>query len=122
MSFHLAEAAKRLGSDTVIMDSYWKYHERQQNWFFSPNYNLDNATKRPAPFPSEGDWDQLNTKEREKTLEKRKETWLKIFNGKQRMTISSLAGFGYEGKGINLDNSQHFARLKEGYKKWRSDL
>jgi len=121
MSYQLAEAAKRLGSDTVIMDSYWKYHEREQNWFFSPNYNLDNATKRPAPFPREGDWDQLNLKERKETLEKRKKVW-DGFSSKQRMTIATLAGFGYEGRGINLENSHHFSRLREGYNKWRSDL
>jgi hypothetical protein len=114
MSFHLAEAAKRLGSDTVIMDSYWKYHEREQNWFFSPNWSLDNAQKRPSSFPTEGDWAQLKSKERQ-------DKW-DDFSSKQRMTISSLAGFGYEGRGINLDNSNHFSRLREGYKKWRSDL
>ena len=114
MSFHLAEAAKRLGSDTVIMDSYWKYHEREQNWFFSPNWHLDNATKRPASFPSEGDWAKLKSKERQDKWDN--------FSSKQRMTICSLVGFGYEGRGINLDNSHHFSRLRAGYNKWRSDL
>ena len=120
MSFYLAEAAKRLGSYTVIMDSYWKYHEREQNWFFSPNWHLDNATRRPAPFPREGDWDQLNLKERKETLEKRKKVW-DDFSSKQRMTIATLAGFGYEGRGINLENSHHFSRLRAGYQKWRSN-
>ena len=114
MSYQLAEAAKRLGSDTVIMDSYWKYHEREQNWFFSPNYNLDNATRRPSSFPTTEAWAKLKSKERQ-------DKW-DDFSSKQRMTISSLAGFGFEGRGINLDNSDHFSRLREGYNKWRSDL
>jgi hypothetical protein len=38
------------------------------------------------------------------------------------MTIATLAGFGYEGRGINLDNSHHLERLRAGYQKWRSDL
>ena len=115
MSFQLAEAAKKLGSDTTIMNSYWKYHEREQNWFFSPNYSLDNATKRPASFPSHEAWNKLKSKEREKK-------WQEGFTSKQRMTISSLAGFGYEGRGISLDNSHHFDKLRAGYMKWRSDL
>jgi len=115
MEFKLAAAAKKLGSDMTIMDSYWKYHERQQNWFFSPNYSLDNATKRPASFPSPEAWNKLKSKEREKK-------WQDGFTSKQRMTISSLAGFGYEGRGISLDNSHHFDRLRAGYLKWRSDL
>jgi hypothetical protein len=38
------------------------------------------------------------------------------------MTIATLAGFGYEGRGINLETSHHFERLRAGYNKWRSDL
>jgi hypothetical protein len=114
MSLLLVAAAKQLGSDKEIMDSYWKYHEREQNWFFSPNRNLDNAENRPNSFPSKNSWDKLNSKER-------KNTW-EGFTLRQRMTITTLAGFGYEGRGINLDNGNHFSKLKDGYMKWRSDL
>ena len=114
MSLQLAAAAKRLGSDTVIMDSYWKYYGREQNWFFSPNLNLDNAASRPYSFPTQESWEKLKPKEREAK-------WQRL-SSRQRMTISALAGFGYQGKGINLDNSHHFAKLREGYKKWRPDL
>jgi hypothetical protein len=93
MSLHLADAAKRLGNDSVIMESYWNYHERTQNWFFSPNDRLDNAARRPSSFPSQGDWDKL-------TSPQRIEQW-NAFTSKQRMMIATLAGFGYEGRGIN---------------------
>jgi hypothetical protein len=35
MNLRLVAAAKQLGSDKGVMDSYWKYHEREQDWFFS---------------------------------------------------------------------------------------
>ncbi len=114
MSLLLVAAAKRLGSDKEIMDSYWKYHEREQNWFFSPNPNLGGATEKPTSFPSADSWGKLKPGER---LSK----W-NNFNLKQRMTISTLAGFGHEGRGINLDNSSHSSRLREGFTSWRSDL
>ncbi|ENA1795619.1 hypothetical protein ABF176_002466 [Flavobacterium psychrophilum] len=114
MGLSLVRAAKQLGNDIEIMDSYWKYHEREQNWFFSPNRNLDNAENKPGSFPSKTFWDELSSKQRQKKWEG--------FSLRQRMTISSLAGFGHEGRGINLDNSNHFSKLREGYNKWRSDL
>ena len=30
----LVEVAKRLGSEKEIMDSYWAYHEKEQNLVF----------------------------------------------------------------------------------------
>jgi hypothetical protein len=36
--------------------------------------------------------------------------------------MSTLAGFGHGGTGINLDNSNHFSKLRDGYLKWRPDL
>ncbi|WP_281980665.1 hypothetical protein [Tenacibaculum mesophilum] len=110
----LAEIAKQLGTNKEIMDSYWEYHERKQNWFFSPNPNLDGATRRPM-FPSLIDWKKLKSSER-------KRKWNNL-SMKQRMTISTLAGFGYEGRGINLDNISHFSRLREAcMSKWKINL
>ncbi|MCG8702030.1 MAG: hypothetical protein MI922_28505, partial [Bacteroidales bacterium] len=106
MSIFLADAAKRLGADDVIMHSYWEYHERRQNWFFSPNPNLASATRRPSSLPKLETWKKLNSKE---CLQE----W-KRFSLKQRMTISTLAGFGPEGRRINLDSTNHYTRLQQG--------
>jgi len=115
MSLLLVEAAKRLGSDKEIMDSYWAYHEREQNWFFSPNPHLEGAASKPHGLPSSDSW-------KKKTPEERKQVWNRL-SLKQRMTISTLAGFGYEGRGINLNSSSHFSKLREAFVSgWRSDL
>ena len=102
MNFRLVKAARQLGADTAVMSSYWKYHTREQNWFFSPNPYLESATRRPALFPDKSSWDNLSPN--------------------QRMTISALAGFDYKATGINLDNSSHLLRLRAGYEQWRPDL
>ncbi|MCG8698600.1 MAG: hypothetical protein MI922_11140 [Bacteroidales bacterium] len=114
MSTFLADAAKRLGADDTIMHSYWEYHERRQNWFFSPNPNLASATRRPSPLPKLETWKKLTSKER-------LQEW-KRYSMKQRMTISTLAGFGPEGRRINLDSTNHYSRLQQGLSKWRHDL
>lgn len=115
MSLLFVEAAKRLSSDKEIMDSYWSYHEREQNWFFSPNPNLEGGTSKPHDLPSSDSW-------KKKTSKERKQVWNRL-SLKQRMTISTLAGFGYEGRGINLDSSTHFSKLREALVSgWRSDL
>ena len=62
MSLLLVEAAKKLGADKEIMDSYWTYHEREQNWFFSSNPNLDQVSRRPTSFDNWNSWDRLSTK------------------------------------------------------------
>ena len=114
MSLLLAKAAKRLGSDKDIMDSYWAYHERDQNWFFSPNPNLRGATKKPS-FPNSDTWKKLKSAERKREWDH--------FSLRERMTISTLAGFGYEGRGIHLDNMVHFAKLRKACMSgWREDL
>lgn len=115
MNLFLVEAAKKLGSDKEIMDSYWRYHEGEQNWFFSPNPNLKSATPKPHNFPSSDSW-------KKKTQEERKQVWNHKLSSNQRMTISELAGFGWEGRGINLNSSAHFTRLTQGLMNWRSDL
>jgi len=114
MSLLLVETAKQLGSDKEIMDSYWAYHEREQNWFFSPNSNLEGATAKPHGLPSSDSW-------KKKTTVERKQVWNRL-SLKQRMTISTLAGFGYEGRDINLDSSTHFSKLREALSEWRDDL
>ncbi len=115
MSLLLAEAAKKLGSDKKIMDSYWEYHERNQNWFFSPNPNLAGAASKPPSFPGADTWKKLTSAERNRKWNN--------YSSKQRMTISTLAGFGYEGKGINLNNMTHVSKLREACQDdWRDDL
>jgi len=110
----LAETAKQLGANKEIMDSYWEYHEGKQNWFFSPNPNLDSATSRPI-FPTASNWKKYNSKQR-------KQKWNNL-SVRQRMTISTLAGFGHEGRGINLDNMSHFSKLREAcMSKWKNEL
>ena len=83
MSSLFIEAAKRLGADTEIMNSYWAYHEREQNWFFSPNPYLEGATGKPS-FPSADTWKKLTPAER-------KQKW-NSFSLRQRMTLAALAG------------------------------
>ncbi|MCG8699425.1 MAG: hypothetical protein MI922_15320 [Bacteroidales bacterium] len=114
MSTFLAEAAKRLGVDDTVMHSYWEYHERRQNWFFSPNPNLESATRRPSSLPKLETWKKLNSKQRI-------QEWNR-YSTKQRMTISTLAGFGYEAKGINLNRTNHYSRLQQALNQWRHDL
>ena len=82
MSSFLVKAAERLGDDKEIMDSYWAYHEREQNWFFSPNPNLEGATGRPS-FPSADTWRKLTSAER-------KQKW-NNFSLRQRMTLATIA-------------------------------
>ncbi|OEK08996.1 hypothetical protein A8C32_13955 [Flavivirga aquatica] len=102
MNLLLVEAAKKLGTDKEIMDSYWAYHEREQNWFFSPNPNLNQASRRPASFDNWSSWDRLSTK--------------------QKMTLSTLAGFKNDATDIKR-NKNHFSKLREAYiSKWRTDL
>jgi hypothetical protein len=114
MNLLLVEAAKRLGSYKEIMDSYWAYHEKEQNWFFSPNPNLESATRKPS-FPSSDTWRKLKSTER-------KQRW-NSFSLRQKMTIATLAGFGHEGRGINLDSMNHFSKLREAcISGWRDDL
>lgn len=115
MNSQLVEAAKKLGNNKKIMDSYWEYHEGIQNWFFSPNPNLDNAQHRPYSFPSPNSWKRMTSNERKKT-------WNTTFSLKQKMTLTTLAGFGYEGKRINLDNNNHFNKLREAYLDWPPGL
>lgn len=102
MSLLLVQAAKKLGSDIEIMDSYWAYHEREQNWFFSPNPNLDQACRKPTSFDNWNSWNRLSTK--------------------QKMTLSTLAGFKNDATDIKK-NKNHFSKLREAYmSKWRADL
>ncbi len=115
MGLLLVKAAKQLGSDKEMMDAYWAYHKREQNGFFSPNPHLKSATEKPFSFPDPDNWRKLNSEERKKK-------WYG-FSLKQRMTIATLAGFGYEGKGISLNSSHHFSTLREAYANaWRDDL
>ncbi|MGB0879538.1 MAG: hypothetical protein ACPGTO_03125 [Polaribacter sp.] len=102
MNLQLIAAAKRLGKDKDIMSSYWKYHERMQNWFFSPNPNLDGACERPTSFDGWVSWFKLSTK--------------------QKMTLAALAGFKSDATDIQKTKA-HFSKLKEAYMdKWRTDL
>jgi len=106
----LAEAAIKLAGKKAIMDSYYAYNKilNGQNWFFSPNPKLDNATVRPKSFPT--------------TSDKLKQVWWADFTLGQRMTISTIAGFGHEGKNINFDNKIQFSKLKRAWQLWPEDL
>ena len=41
---NLADAAKKLGQDAIVMQSYWDFQAHKFNWFFSPNKELELAT------------------------------------------------------------------------------
>ncbi|MCG8700779.1 MAG: hypothetical protein MI922_22185 [Bacteroidales bacterium] len=98
----LVSSAIQLGSDRTIMDSYWEYHERRQNWFFSPNPNLDSATTRPGSFDNWGSWDRLSVR--------------------QKMTLATLGGFKNDARDV-VRKQSHFNKLRAAYmSKWRSDL
>ena len=102
MNLLLIAAAKKLGRDTDIMDSYWKYQQREQNWFFSPNPNLDQATRKPSSLDNWNSWDRLSVK--------------------QKMTLSTLAGFKNDATDI-IRNTSHLSKLKDALSsKWRNDL
>ena len=101
MNLLLITAAKKLGRDPDIIDSYWKYQQREQNWFFSPNPNLDQATRKPSSLDSWNSWDRLSVK--------------------QKMTLSTLAGFKNDATDV-IRNTSHLSKLKDGLSTWRDDL
>lgn len=98
---NLADAAIRLGNNRKIMQSYWDFHTRKQNWFFSPNPNLAQATKKPPSFKGWKSWD--------------------TYTSKQKSTLAVLAGFHYNAKGIQRKNL-HLSRLNLAFSKWEDRL
>ena len=99
MSF--VNAAIKLGQNKKIMDSYWDFHKRQQNWFFSPNPKLAGATRKPSSFRSWKHWSNLSSS--------------------QKSTIATLAGFNYTASDVKK-NDDHLERLKKAYSSWNSKL
>lgn len=57
---NLADAADFLAKQTDIMDSYSRFQNKKQPWFFSPNSSLSGATFRPIRFNLWSDWNQLS--------------------------------------------------------------
>ena len=98
---NLADAALKLGSDKLIMTSYWNIQTRKQSWFFSPNPKLKSATKRPSKFASWNDWDKASSN--------------------QKRTLACLAGFKQDATDV-VRKASDLSRLKTAYLKWRKDL
>lgn len=97
----LENAAMQLGENKTIMNSYWHFHKRQQNWFFSPNPKLAGATRKPNAFSSWKHWDGLSST--------------------QKSTLATLGGFHYTASNV-IRNNSHLARLKKAYSNWDSRL
>lgn len=97
----LANAARELGRDEVVMKSYWNFQSKKFSWFFSPNPGLKSATKKPKQLIDWNDWEGSSTK--------------------QKMTLASLSGFKQDATDIRRSDSD-FAKLKIGYAKWRYNL
>lgn len=98
---NLADAAKKLGSDKLVMNSYWNVQTRKQSWFFSPNPKLKSATKKPSRFTDWDDWDNLSSN--------------------QKRTLACLSGFKQDATNI-IRRDSDLSKLKSGYSKWRNDL
>ncbi len=98
---NLADAAIKLGSDTLVMSSYWNMQTEKQSWFFSPNPDLKSATKRPSVFTSWGDWDKASSN--------------------QKKTLATMAGFKQDATNV-IRRDADLIKLKSAYSKWRSDL
>ncbi len=98
---NLADAAKKLGSDKTIMDSYWNFQTKKQGWFFSPNGKLKSATSKPKKFNTWDDWKGLAPN--------------------QRRTLAVIAGFKEDTTTVIMNNTD-LSKLKTAYSKWRSDL
>jgi hypothetical protein len=98
---NLADAAKKLGGDRTIMDSYWDFQKGKFSWFFSPNSNLEQATRRPSTFTT---W----------------EHWYALPKNQQR-TLASIAGFKQDATDV-IKRDSDLSKLKSAYSKWRNDL
>jgi len=97
----LVNKAISLGRNRIIMNSYWDFHERKQNWFFSPNPRLAGATRKPNTFSTWKHWNSLSSS--------------------QKSTISTLAEFHYTASDVKK-NDDHLKRLIKAYGKWNSNL
>lgn len=98
---NLVNAAKRLGRDTLVMDSYYNFQKGKFHWFFSPNPKLNSATEKPKALST---WDH----------------WYRLAPN-QRRTLASLAGFREDATNI-VKNDPDLGKLKAAYSKWRRDL
>jgi len=98
---NLADAAKKLGGDRIIMDSYWNFQTKKQGWFFSPNLKLESATAKPKKFNTWDDWD--------------------VAAPNQKRTLATIAGFKEDATNIKRIDSD-LSKLKSAYSKWQNDL
>lgn len=69
MSSLLATTAIELGKNGIVLDSYWKYSQKNQSWFFSTNPTILGATSRPNSFKDVNDWRRLNQYQRSTLLD-----------------------------------------------------
>ncbi|MGH1387855.1 hypothetical protein [Kordia sp.] len=98
---NLADAAEYLGNQTIVMESYWNFQDDKYDWFFSPNYNLKSATKKPSKFNNWNDWQK--------------------FSSKVKKTIGNLAGFNKDITNVKK-NDTDLDKLRKAYKKWSANL
>lgn len=97
----LADAAEKLASNSVIMDFYSYFEKGTYGFFFSPNPNLNSATKRPSKFSNWDDWDSLAPN--------------------QKRTLAVLGGFKEDATDI-IRNNTDLDKLKKAFNEWSSAL
>lgn len=97
----LVNAAKKLGQDRLIMQSYIDFQTKKFSWFFSPNPYLKSATKKPKSLNNWEDWYKMNPN--------------------QKRTLASLAGFKQDATDIKAIKD-HFNKLNAAYNKWKINL
>jgi hypothetical protein len=98
---NLADAAAKLGDNTVVMNSYWLFQTKARNWFFSPNPHLKSATHKPRKFSTWKDWYS--------------------FSDNQKRTVACLAGFKEDATDV-IKGDTHLLRLRQGYSQWQENL
>jgi hypothetical protein len=97
----LADAAEQLASNSIIMDFYSHFEKGTYGFFFSPNPNLNSATKRPLKFDSWHNWDSLAPN--------------------QKRTLAVLGGFKEDATDI-IRNATDFDKLKQAFSEWPATL
>ncbi|MDD3005445.1 hypothetical protein [Flavobacterium sp.] len=97
----LAEASEKLASNSLVMDFYSYFEKGTYGFFFSPNPNLNSATKRPSKLDNWENWD--------------------LFAANQKRTLAVLGGFKEDATDI-IRNDTDLNKLKKALNKWPSTL
>lgn len=97
----LADAAENLASNSLIMDFYSHFENGVYGFFFSPNPNLNSATKRPLKFENWDNWDSLAPN--------------------QKRTLAVLGDFKEDATDI-IRNDTDLNKLIKAFNKWPSTL